>query len=134
MTTEGIQVKTRTIDGEPHAVLIVVSGYVDSTTSRILDQKLEEEIRQGNQYVILDLGRVEFISSAGWGILFGKCLTLRQMGGDLKLIHLAPDIMELFEFLEFGHYLNACGSIEEALEDFHEERVDVRDRPWEFVY
>jgi len=64
------------------------------------------------------LGNVDYISSAGWGIFISEIKGIREKGGDLKLVHMIPDVYEVFELLEFNYILKAFDSLEEAVSDF----------------
>ena len=52
-----------------------------------------------NTNLILDLARIEYLSSAGICHMVGLLKKLRLGGGSLKLRNLRPTIMELFEVM-----------------------------------
>jgi anti-sigma B factor antagonist len=54
----------------------------------ILRQTVDDLVRQGRTKVLIDLGGVNYIDSAGIGMLIAKYLSVRRKGGDLKLLHL----------------------------------------------
>jgi anti-sigma B factor antagonist len=54
----------------------------------ILKQTVDELVRQGRTKLLIDLGEVNYIDSAGIGMLIAKYLSVRRKGGDLKLLHL----------------------------------------------
>ncbi len=68
--------------------------------------------------MIVDLGNVDYISSAGWGIFISEIKSIRENGGDLKLVSMVPDVYEIFELLEFHHILDVYDSIDEAINKF----------------
>jgi anti-anti-sigma regulatory factor len=79
---------------------------------------LEALLKSGPYNIIIDLGNVDYISSAGWGIFISEIKSIREKGGDLKLARMIPDVYEVFELLEFHYILKAFDTIEEAVADF----------------
>ncbi len=95
-----------------------VRGYVDTTTSPELQRMLTEVIRDGVHQIIVDLGAVNYVSSAGWGVFVGEIRGLREQGGDLKIVQMIPEVNEVFEMLEFNRILTCYDSLEEAIDDY----------------
>jgi anti-sigma B factor antagonist len=50
---------------------------------------------------VLDCRELDYISSAGLGLLFGTHKRLSESGGGLRLINLKPHIRELFAIAHF---------------------------------
>ena len=95
-----------------------VSGYVDTTTSPDLERRLQALLREKRYHVVIDLARVEYISSAGWGIFISEIREIREHGGDLKLAGMAPDVREVFDLLEFENILQSYSDADLAVASF----------------
>jgi len=115
---EGIQVSVEKAGLHNNIAIIKVGGYIDTTTSAELEHSLDALLKQGTFNIIIDLGNVDYISSAGWGIFISEIKGIREKGGDLKLVRMIPDVYEVFELLEFHYILRAFDTIEEAVGDF----------------
>lgn len=115
---EGIQVSTEVAGSRNHISIIKVGGYIDTTTSSELERALDSLLKQGRFYIVVDLGNVDYISSAGWGIFISEIKSIRENGGDLKLVRMVPDVYEIFELLEFHHILDVYDRVEEAVNKF----------------
>ena len=115
---EGIQVSTEVSGGRNHISIIKVGGYIDTTTSSELERALNSLLKQGRFFIIVDLGNVDYISSAGWGIFISEIKSIRENGGDLKLVRMVPDVYEIFELLEFHHILDVYDKVEDAVNKF----------------
>ena len=115
---EGIQVSAEVAGSRNHISIIKVGGYIDTTTSSELERALDSLLKQGRFFIIVDLGNVDYISSAGWGIFISEIKSIRENGGDLKLVRMVPDVYEIFELLEFHHILDVYDSIDEAINKF----------------
>lgn len=115
---EGIQVSTEIAGSRNHISIIKVGGYIDTTTASELERALDSLLKQGRFNIVVDLGNVDYISSAGWGIFISEIKSIRENGGDLKLVRMVPDVYEIFELLEFHHILDVYDSVDEAVNKF----------------
>jgi anti-sigma B factor antagonist len=97
---------------------IKVRGYIDTTTASEVEHALLEFLGSGRYDIIVDLGDVDYISSAGWGVFMNEIREIRKKGGDLKLANMIPEVYEVFELFEFHHILRAHDTIEEAIKEF----------------
>ena len=98
--------------------ILRVSGYVDTTTSPDLERRLQALLREKRYHVVVDLARVEYISSAGWGIFISEIREIREHSGDLKLAGMAPDVREVFDLLEFENILQSYSDADLAVASF----------------
>src|SRR5512143_422932 len=95
-----------------------VSGYVDTTTSPELERRMQALLREKRYHIVVDLARVEYISSAGWGIFISEIREIREKGGDLKLAGMIPDVREVFDLLEFENILQSYTDADLAAASF----------------
>lgn len=105
-------------DENPEVSVISVKGYVDTTTSTDLEESLKRLLGKGRFDIVIDLGDVNYISSAGWGIFISEIKEIRENGGDLKLAAMIGDVYEVFELLEFQTILESFDTVEEAVVSF----------------
>jgi len=99
-------------------VLVKIKGYIDTTTSNEVSTNLNRIINEGSYQLIIDMGGVNYVSSAGWGVFVGEIRNIREHGGDLKIVQMNLDVLEVFEMLEFNRILDYYETIEEAVNDF----------------
>lgn len=117
---EGIQVSTQFAGSQNQISIIKVGGYIDTTTSSEVERELNALLKQRRYQIIIDLGNVDYISSAGWGIFISEIKQIRENNGDLKLVRMIPDVYEIFELLEFHHILDVYDSAQAAVNKFEE--------------
>jgi anti-sigma B factor antagonist len=91
---------------------------VDTTTSPDLERRLQALLREKRYHVVVDLSKVEYISSAGWGIFISEIREIREQGGDLKLAGMVPDVREVFDLLEFENILHSYADADQAVASF----------------
>jgi anti-sigma B factor antagonist len=73
-------------------------------------------ISRGRTKIVLDLGNVTYIDSAGVGMMAAKLKTVRQSGGDIRLLHLTSRSQHLLGMLKLAS----------AFERFDDEATAVR--------
>ncbi len=98
--------------------VVQCKGYIDTTTSAMLENAMGELIKNHVYKIVMDLGEVDYISSAGWGIFISEIKNIRKNKGDLKLVNMKPEVMEIFELLDFTNILEYYKSMDEALKKF----------------
>ncbi len=125
---EGIQVSVERTGTNSNIAVIKVGGYIDTTTSAELEHALDSLLKAGIFKIIIDLGNVDYISSAGWGIFISEIKGIREKNGDLKLVRMIPDVYEVFELLEFHYILKAFDTLEEAVRDFDSRERGVSEK------
>ena len=108
--------------------LLTLSGTIETTNASGLEETLERIINDKCYRIVVDLGSVKYISSAGWGIFISEIKRIRRNEGDIKLAAMTPEVREVFELLEFNSILKPFDDKESAVSDFSvSERADTSD-------
>ncbi len=98
--------------------VLSLDGYVDSATSLNMDEAIDSILQQRTYHVVVDLTKVSYISSAGWGVFISKIKDIRENRGGLKIAGMRPDVRDVFDLLGFGHIIEAHDSVPEAVAAF----------------
>jgi anti-sigma B factor antagonist len=104
------------VEGE--ITIVRVDGVIDTMTAHELEKVANSLLAQKRYKIVIDLGGVDYISSAGWGIFISNIREIRLNNGDIKLARMIPNVYEIFELLEFDSILRAFDNIEKAKADF----------------
>ncbi len=115
---EGIKIVDKYVGLNEDIVYLQIIGYIDTTTSIELVNHLKELMSKGNYQFVVDMGGVNYVSSAGWGVFVGEIKDVRDNGGDIKIVHMTPEVRDVFEMLEFNRILKEYDSIPEAINEF----------------
>lgn len=84
---------------EGKKLTVVLEGRLDTTTSPELEKSLRESL-EGVEELVLDLGKLEYISSAGLRVLLSaQKLMMKQ--GSMKVTNVNETVMEIFEVTGF---------------------------------
>ncbi len=114
-----ISVDSTTAPGSDKEVTVIrVDGVIDTMTATELEKVANSLLSQKKYNIIVDLGGVDYISSAGWGIFISNIREIRLNDGDIKLARMIPNVYEIFELLEFDSILKAFDNLEKAKADF----------------
>lgn len=99
--------------------IIRVDGVVDTITASELEAVIENLVGQQKYKILVDLGGVEYISSAGWGIFISRIQEIRENEGDIKLVNMIPNVHEIYELLEFENIIEAFDSMDHGRKAFN---------------
>jgi len=106
----------REIDG---VVVLELSGKVmGGPDASLLSEKLHQLVDLKKTRVIADLGKVSWLNSSGLGILIGGLTTMRNSGGDLKLVNVTGKIESLLIITKLIKVFETFQTIEEAVNGF----------------
>src|ERR1019366_7903412 len=85
--------------------IITVMGFLDTTTAPEFEKVFKSTLDEKKFKLVIDLTKVDYISSAGWGLFVSEIKRIRNEGGDLVLAGMNPNVMEVFELLDFNSIL-----------------------------
>ena len=78
---------------------VVPVGPIDSDTYLDFSDRVTPLLVKTTKGIILDLSNVDYISSAGLGVLFTMKKFLKSNDGDLLFCNLKPQIKRIFEIV-----------------------------------
>ncbi len=76
-------------------------GRIDPLTVEDFDEAIADAIKKGKVKIIIDCSRLEYISSAGLGVLIGYIEEVREKNGDIVICCTNPGVYEIFDLLGF---------------------------------
>lgn len=97
---------------------VKIDGYLDSSTFPRLQDHLNQQLEKKNYNYLLDLRDLDYISSAGLGVLMGMLRQVRENQGDLKLVNMSDKIQRVFTLLGFSRLMHVYRNEQEAIESF----------------
>lgn len=101
-------------DPEHNTVIIKPEGSIDSTTVGDMKQVISKLVEEGRRYLIIDFTLVDYISSAGWGIILGRLREFRNRNGDIYLVGMRPPIFSVFQLMGLNTVINYFETLKEA--------------------
>jgi stage II sporulation protein AA (anti-sigma F factor antagonist) len=100
---------------EKGALVISVKGRLDAVTSPVLEKDLTELMAGGEKFLIVDLGDLDYISSAGLRTILASTKRLKEKQGKLLLASLKSVVKEVFEISGFSSIIPIYESVDSAL-------------------
>ena len=88
------------IKKNPTETVIEIAGRLDTITAPALDKTINEDIGD-TQNLIIDVKRMEYISSAGLRVLLSAQKKMQKIG-TMKLINICEAVMDVFEMTGFA--------------------------------
>jgi anti-sigma B factor antagonist len=90
----------------PKVTVLRVRGVIDSDTAAVFEKELETLLEEEHYRLLVDLTKVNYISSAGVGIFVGLLQKFReQPEGDMKICNASSKIMKVFEAIGLDHLM-----------------------------
>jgi anti-anti-sigma factor len=93
-------------------VLVLSGEMLVDDGDLALRQQIHDLLEQDRNKILIDLAAVTHIDSAGVGMMVAKQKTVRDRGGDVKLLHLTSRSQRLLALMKLA-------SVFEAFEDEH---------------
>ena len=102
------------IHAEPHeGKRVSLAGSLDTDTANQLQDKIDQEIDSTVHMVIMDLKRLQFLSSAGLRVIFKTKKKMDEHHGKFLLLNLQPQVRKVFDIIKALDGMNVFKSQEE---------------------
>lgn len=98
--------------------LIEVSGRVDSMNANQLGDALSGAIETGSIQLVLDLQRVDYMSSAGLREIVTALKKLKRASGDLRLAQPSDRVREVLEMAGLDTIFRIFSTQSEAIQSY----------------
>ena len=109
---------TMKIDERDEKSTLYVGGYLDAHTASKFESKIQEIIQSGKYNIILNFSELEYISSAGLGVIMGNIEEIRNHDGDIKLTGMSDKIYRVFDLVGFPSLYDIYKTQEETESSF----------------
>ena len=87
-------------------ILILNPGKVlDNNNAHEMADAISAAQTEDYKFILLDMGQLEFLSSAGVGSILGAVETSREKGGDIILSNVPEKILHVLKVLDLLDYL-----------------------------
>ncbi len=111
-----MQIDVRTIKG---VIILDLKGKMTlGEGDELLKDKVNSLIQQGNKKLLLNLGGVPYIDSAGLGEIVRCYTTVSRQGGSLKLVNLTKRITDLLSITKLLTVFETFDSEDDAVRSF----------------
>lgn len=91
--------KIKTDNLEDGVVLLNAEGYLDAHTFEEMEKMIQELFDKKHYRIIVDLEKLDYISSAGCGVFIGAIGVAQENNGNIVLLNPSANVREVFDLL-----------------------------------
>ena len=106
------------VSSSGNATVISVGGRIDSMNANQLGEALLLEIDNGNNKLVLDLARVDYMSSAGLREIVTSLKRAKRADGDLRVAEPSERLLDIFEMAGLDTILQIFSTQGEAIKSY----------------
>jgi anti-sigma B factor antagonist len=99
---------------EPGVVVFRLAGQFDFSHVATARAAINPQIDQGAEFIVANLDGLNYIDSAGLGVLVGTLARLKDRGGELAVVCHAPRIRRVFDITRLTQLIPLHNTEEEA--------------------
>jgi anti-sigma B factor antagonist len=104
----------------PTMIILAPIGSIDRHTIELLDETLMKILEAGRPQIIIDGGRLTYVSSNGMGVFIGFLSKVRAKQGDLRFFGLNDIVRTVITTLGLHRLFRLIESREEAIASFND--------------
>ncbi len=110
-----MQIDTRLVDD---MTVIDMTGRLDTSTSGDAYDEMVRIAKSGVSKVVLNLDKMEYISSAGLRVILTAAKLLKSSTGEMKICNANGVVKEVLETSGFNHIIDIYDQENDAIEAF----------------
>jgi len=100
-------------------VVVDLSGQIKlGEGSSVLRDTVKDLLAKGQRKILLNLGEVSYIDSAGVGELVSSFTSVRNQGGEMKLLHLTKKVHDILQITKLYTVFDVLDDEAAALASF----------------
>ena len=108
--------ESRPVPSTTDSLIFELRGYIDAHTVLEFERAIQASIEGGARKIILDIGGLSYISSAGIGAMMGMARKLTQAKGDMVLLNPTPKVFAILDGLGFTRIFKIADNLNDALQ------------------
>ncbi len=101
-----------------NVVVISMGGRLDAYAATDAERKLDSLITANKVNLVVELGKLEYVSSSGLRVLLAALKRVRKQQGDIRLAALQPYVREVFDIAGFSQLFKMFGTEADATGSF----------------
>ena len=95
-------------------------GMINAHTAKSFETSLQKLLDSNCNRIVINCKGLEYIASAGLGVIMGFLNDVRDGNGDIRLSNMNPTVFNIFEILGFTHFTSIFDNEETAVQSFAE--------------
>jgi anti-anti-sigma factor len=107
------------VEEKGDVIVLRVQGRVDAASSPQLEKIINSIIDTGHFKILLNMEKVDYLSSAGMRLMLSMLKKLKQLAGKFAACNLTEDVMDVIKMAGFQNVIEFYTSEEEGLRHFN---------------
>ena len=99
--------------------IIYPKGHLDAHNVERFEKEIQKLLNNQNTRIVINGKDLNYISSAGMGIIMGYVDEIREKGGDIKLCSLNERVYETFDLVGFTDIYDFVSNEKTAIDKFN---------------
>lgn len=100
------------------AIVLNPHGWVDATNADALHKKLDDYLKTCGSNIIINMDKLQYVSSAGWAALLEITRKVKNKGGSIRFSSMNEEVFEVFSSMGLDKVIEAYRTEEEAFKSF----------------
>lgn len=97
-------------------LVLHLEGNLDMLNAGIFRERMLQAIQEDHSYIVLDLEKVSFVDSSGFGLLIlANEKFEKKTGNKLRIANVSRGIQQIFRISKIGDVMNIYENIQEAV-------------------
>ncbi len=102
------------VEERDDVVVVSPRGELDAETAGDFQNQVDELLKAGWRYFVIDLHKVPFVDSSGLSALVRLYKRVRIGEGDVRLAQVSPSVMKILELTRLSRVFDIFSTAEEA--------------------
>jgi len=98
--------------------LFELSGRLEQQDIIELENQIDDKMKYGSKYFVLDISSLSYINSSGLRILIKTQKQLKLFDGYLTLVGPVDNVVDILKISELESFLRVKSNIKEAIKEF----------------
>jgi anti-sigma B factor antagonist len=113
---KNFQIRSKIING---VAVLYLKGHLDAHQVARFEKEIVRMIKDSNFNILINGQELNYITSAGMGIIMGYIDEVREKGGDIKLCSLSERVHETFDLVGFTEIYDFVQNEQAGIEKFN---------------
>lgn len=95
-------------------------GYINAHTAKHFENVLQDLIEKKQHRIVINCQGLEYVASAGLGVIMGFIDTIRENNGDIRMSNINETVLNIFDVLGFTQLYSIFDTEDKAVVSFEE--------------
>jgi anti-sigma B factor antagonist len=93
-------------------------GYLNAHTAKHFEEVIQKLIDQNQLRIVINCNKLDYIASAGLGVIMGFIDSIRENSGDIRMCSMNSTVHSIFDVLGFTELYSIFDSEDKAIQSF----------------